>query len=49
MLSIQQAQQILQTAELIYSERTVTQTVHRMALDITQRLSQQHWSLDESK
>ena len=41
MLSIQQAQQILQTAELIYSGRTVAQTVHRMALDITQRLSQQ--------
>lgn len=41
MLTYQQAQQILDTAELIYSEQTVTQTVHRMALDITQLLSQQ--------
>jgi len=41
MLTYSQAQQILETAELIYSERTVAQTVHRMARDITQRLSQQ--------
>lgn len=41
MLTYPQAQQILETAELIYSERTVAQTVHRMARDITQQLSQQ--------
>lgn len=41
MLTYPQTQQILETAELIYSERTVAQTVHRMARDITQQLSQQ--------
>ncbi len=41
MLTYQQAQQILDTAELIYSEQTVAQTIHCMALNITQLLSQQ--------
>ncbi|MBA3755409.1 MAG: hypoxanthine-guanine phosphoribosyltransferase [Nitrosomonas sp.] len=41
MLTYQQAQQILDTADLIYSEQTVAQTVQCMALDITQVLSHQ--------
>ncbi|WP_293004611.1 hypoxanthine-guanine phosphoribosyltransferase [Nitrosomonas sp.] len=41
MLTYQQAQQILDAAELIYSEHTVAQTVHHMALNITQLLSRQ--------
>lgn len=41
MLTYQQAQQILDTAELIYSEQMVAQTIHRMALNIAQLLSQQ--------
>ena len=41
MLTYQQTQQILDTAELIYSEQVVTQTVHRLAEAITQTLSQQ--------
>ena len=41
MLTYQQAQQILDTADLIYSEQTVAQTVQRMAVDITQVLSYQ--------
>ena len=41
MLTYQQAQQILDTAELIHSEQVVSQTVQRMAVDITQALSHQ--------
>lgn len=41
MLTYQQVQQTLDTADLIYSEQTVTQTVQRMAVDITQVLSHQ--------
>ena len=41
MLTYQQAQQILDTADLIYSEQTVIQTVQRMAVDITRVLSHQ--------
>ena len=41
MLTYQQTQQILDTAELIYSEQVVSQTVHRLAEAITQTLSQQ--------
>lgn len=41
MLTYQQVQQILDTADLIYSEQTVAQTVQRMAIDITQVLSHQ--------
>ena len=41
MLTYQQTQQILDTAELIYSEQVVTETVHRLAEAITQTLSQQ--------
>lgn len=41
MLTYQQTQQILDSAELIHSEQTITQTLHRMAADITRELSQQ--------
>ncbi|MBP6057196.1 MAG: hypoxanthine-guanine phosphoribosyltransferase [Nitrosomonas sp.] len=39
MLTYQQVQQTLDTADLIYSEQIVAQTVQRMAVDITQVLS----------
>lgn len=42
MLTYQQAQQILDTAELIHSAQVVSQTVQRMAEAITQALSHQH-------
>lgn len=41
MQTYQQLEQILSTAELIHSEQTVTQTVQRMAADITRVLSHQ--------
>lgn len=41
MLTYQQAQQILDTAELIHSEQAVAQTLQRMATDVTQVLSHQ--------
>ncbi|MER0216508.1 MAG: hypoxanthine-guanine phosphoribosyltransferase [Nitrosomonas sp.] len=41
MQTYQQLEQILNTAELIHSEQTVTQTVQRMATDITRVLSHQ--------
>lgn len=41
MMTYQQTQQILDTAELIHSEQMVTQTVHHMAEAITQALSHQ--------
>jgi hypoxanthine phosphoribosyltransferase len=41
MLAYQQTQQILDTAELIHSEQVVSQTVQRLAADITRVLSQQ--------
>ncbi|MDO8895531.1 hypoxanthine-guanine phosphoribosyltransferase [Nitrosomonas sp.] len=41
MLTYQQAQQILDAAESIYSAQTVVQTLQRLATDITQVLSQQ--------
>jgi len=41
MQTYQQLEQILNTAELIHSEQTVTQTVQRMAADITRVLSHQ--------
>lgn len=41
MQTYQQLEQILNTAELIHSEQTVTQTVQRMAVDITRVLSHQ--------
>ncbi|PSJ16801.1 hypoxanthine-guanine phosphoribosyltransferase [Nitrosomonas supralitoralis] len=41
MLTYQQAQQVMDNAELIYSKQTIARTVHRMALDITQLLSRQ--------
>lgn len=41
MLTYQQAQQILDTAELIHSAQVVSQTVQRLAVEITQALSHQ--------
>lgn len=41
MINASQAQQIFATAELIHSEQTVQQTVHRLAAQITHVLSQQ--------
>lgn len=41
MINASQAEQILETAELIHSEQKVVQTVHRLAADITRELSQQ--------
>ncbi|MER0172103.1 MAG: hypoxanthine-guanine phosphoribosyltransferase [Nitrosomonas sp.] len=41
MQTYQQLEQILNTAELIHSEQVVTQTVQRMAADITRVLSHQ--------
>lgn len=41
MIDTKQAQQILDTAELIYSEQMVAETLHRLATDITQLLSHQ--------
>jgi hypoxanthine phosphoribosyltransferase len=41
MLNFLQAQQILDTAELIHSAEVVSQTVQRLAADITQALSHQ--------
>ncbi|PXW82300.1 hypoxanthine phosphoribosyltransferase [Nitrosomonas sp. Nm84] len=42
MKSVQQAERILEEAELIHSEQTVVQTVHRLATDITRELAQQY-------
>ncbi len=41
MINASQAQQIFATAELIHSEQTVQQAVHRLAAQITHVLSQQ--------
>lgn len=41
MMTYQQVQQILNTAELIHSEQVVSQTVQRLAADITRVLSHQ--------
>ncbi|SFE48866.1 hypoxanthine-guanine phosphoribosyltransferase [Nitrosomonas sp. Nm166] len=41
MLNYQQARQILDAAELIHSEQVVSQTVQRLAAEITQALSHQ--------
>lgn len=42
MLNIQQARQILRTAEPIHSEQTVNEAVRRLAAEITQALSHQY-------
>lgn len=42
MLTYQQAQQILDSAELIHSEQVVSQTVQQLAAEITQVLSHQY-------
>lgn len=41
MIPYQQAQQLLDSAELIYSGQTVAQTLQRLAAEITRELSQQ--------
>lgn len=41
MMTYQQAQQIIDSAELVYSEQIVSQTVQRLAAEITQTLSHQ--------
>ena len=41
MLTSQQAQQLLSSAELIHSEQVITQTLQRLADEITQVLAQQ--------
>jgi hypoxanthine phosphoribosyltransferase len=41
MLTLQQTQRILDSAEIIHSAQVVSETVHRLAADITQVLSHQ--------